>query len=270
MFLVVALLISALSVTSFAAISETNTIVYLSLGDSIATGSTSRGTTNSYPKQFTASLKTQNPGKTVTSYYKAVNGATSTDLKNLLIKGSLNTLVCQADVITISIGGNNIMKAGQNFFSTINIGIANTGLALFVTDYPVILSTINTIRSSKGVKKPVRIISSTLYNPYNNVNISGYSNDATLHGIAETYITEINKQILTPVVNLAGTGITYFPVDVYTDFNKNEAGKMGAITYFYPTSWLKFLRDPHPNQTGQNRISSLHNAYAKPDVTVTP
>jgi lysophospholipase L1-like esterase len=249
--LLVFLCVSILSVPVFAA---TSPIKYVALGDSIATGSTSRGTTKSYVYSIRDTLIANNGAANVSSYISPVNGATSTDLlAKLRTDTTLRSNIANATLITISIGGNNVMKAGKNSFSYIDPVIAEAGVQKFIIEYPNIIAEIKAIN-----KISPKILSTTLYNPYNIGDVSGYSNNRALQIQADGYIKRINDVIR----NTAAFGANYQYVDVYGRFITFAASKkMGSYTYFYPIAILQFLRDPHPNQAGQNEIFNLHKVY---------
>lgn len=220
------------------------TFHYLALGDSIATGNSSRGTTISYVTTFYNHLKTIYPYATMSNL--AVDGDDSSELLSKLTVSPYIDEIIKADVITISIGGNNIMDAGENFFSSLNNAIAEVNTVSFESDYPKIIAAIR----AKNTK--ARIIVQTLYNPFNTIPISGYEGDPALQVETEGYISRVNAAINSV------TDSNYTIVDIHKLFLENYADKglMGKITYFYPSVWLKFLRDPHPNQTGENIIGT--------------
>jgi lysophospholipase L1-like esterase len=221
-----------------------NAFHYLALGDSIATGKSSRGTTTSYVTTFFNHLKTIYPDATMRNL--AVDGDDASELLSRLTSSTYIAEITKADVITISIGGNNIMDAGENFFSSLNNVIAEENTDAFEIDYPKIISGI------RAMNTRARIIVQTLYNPFNTIAISGYEGDPALQAETEEYVSRINAAINSVSDN------KYTVVDIHKLFLESYAanGLMGNITYFYPTAWLKFTRDPHPNQTGENLMGS--------------
>ncbi len=233
------------------------TVHYLALGDSIATGTTGiSGTMYSYAYQFRDYLEISYGEGNVTFSNLAVDGDDALDLYNRLISDNIFIAeVTNADIITLSIGGNNIMDAARDdSFWSIDEGIAEVGTSSFELYYPQIISR---IRELNGTAK---IISSTLYNPYNSANHpTGYSADDELHDIGQIYIGRINTAILEISES------NYEIADVHTAFySYGLDGNMGNITFFYPRySWwtwwyMKLTRDPHPNQTGQDLIRQIH------------
>jgi uncharacterized protein YjdB len=236
-------------------VTVTSSIHYVALGDSLATGTTSRGTTTSYVHGFFNNIRTLYPYATVTMSNLSNDGDKSSHLlSKLRNNATFRTEVSKADIITISIGGNNIMDAGRSsYFSRIDHSIAEAGTRDFEAEYNLI---IEEIRSLNGDAK---IVAMTLYNPFNTVSISGYSGDPQLHKDIDPYIRRINAQVNAIQDN------NYRVADVYSYFLTNYAnkGKMGDVTYFYPTSLFKLTRDPHPNQKGQNEMTTIHNDVFK-------
>ena len=234
-------------------VNPSSTIHYLALGDSIATGTTSRGDTTSYIDGFYEYLKIKYPLNTVTTTDLSNDGDASAELLyKLKTNLTFQEEVKKANIITISIGGNNILSAGKNYFSSIDNTIAQAGTLAFEIEYDQIIVEIRRLNTT------AKIVAATLYNPYNSVSISGYSGDPMLHEQVQPYIGRINAKIK-GVIN----DPSYTIADVYSSFlNYANQGKMGSITYFYPTSFFKFTRDPHPNQTGQNLIRDIHKGIS--------
>jgi lysophospholipase L1-like esterase len=220
------------------------TFHYLALGDSIATGNSSRGTTTSYVTTFYNHLKTLYPYATMRNL--AVDGDDASELLARLRTSTYIDEIKKADVITLSIGGNNIMDAGENFFTSLNNAIAEANTIKFESDYPKIITAI------RALNIDARIIVQTLYNPFNSISIKGYTGDPALQIETETYILRVNTAI-TSIIDP-----NYTKVDIHKLFLESYAkeGLMGDITYFYPNIWLKLTRDPHPNQAGENLIGS--------------
>jgi len=234
---------------------EVTHIHYVALGDSLATGSTSRETTTSYVHGFYNFLQEEYSSVEVTMENLAQDGDDSSDLLAKLDNETFVSKVSGADIITISIGGNNILSAGRDSnFSEIDEDLADEGTTAFENEYKDIILKI------RALNPDAKIIAMTLYNPYNSVSIRGYENDPDLHSITAEYVDRINAEI---------KGIeedeNYIVADVHAEFLEYAvAGKMGDITYFYPHRWFRFTRDPHPNQTGQNLMRKVHEiAYSE-------
>ncbi len=225
----------------------TTSFHYVALGDSLATGTTSRGKTTSYIYGFYTYLKTIYPSETMKDLSN--DGDKAETLLGKLKTDAFIGEVSKANFITICIGGNNVLNAARDsYFSRIDTALAEAGTLAFERDYPLIIAEI------RKHNETAKIVSMTLYNPYNSIDISGYRGDAALHIQAKAYIDRINNKII---------GISddnYKVADVYSKFfnDYGKIGKMGSITYFYPISLFKITRDPHPNQTGQNIMRDIH------------
>ncbi len=223
-------------------------IYYVALGDSIGTGATSRGTTSSYVIGFYNYLVNANPGVTVTLRNLSTNGDDSSDLLGKL-RADTNCTgdVAKATILTMNIGGNNVLPAGESSFSKINHTVAEEGTLRFESDYPLIIEEI------RRCNPTVEIITMTLFNPYNSVSIRYYEGDPVLHQEVEFYAGRINAKIR----EVTDTKYRYAEVHDVWKANYADVGKMGSVTYFYPSALFKFTRDPHPNQTGQNVLTEM-------------
>lgn len=152
-----------------------DTINYVSFGDSIADGTALAGysqpssytgrnfTTNSYTKKFKDYLSTS---ATVSGTIYAKAGDDSADLLSLLTNNNaVKQSVANADVVTISIGGNDLLKP-----ATANIQMLVTGgdistefdkaLVSFETNINSITQTLNTYNPN------AKYIFTTIYNPF--------------------------------------------------------------------------------------------------------
>jgi lysophospholipase L1-like esterase len=244
----------------------TSTINYVALGDSIATGTVLNDSKiTSYVTYFGQYLKSYYGKKaTVNVQNLAHDGDASNELLALLTlkTGTLTTsqgyhrditsaesaavqaAVKNANVITISIGGNNLMRAANiPGFTTIDTDKAQKGVDDFLAQWPLILQAI------KDTGTNAKVIVNTVYNPYNTRNTWLYPNDLELHKQVDTYLSQINAAIT------SSEGIKV--ADVHSTFHTYaDAGKMGDVTYFYP-AFFSIARNPHPTSTGQNIIKDL-------------
>jgi lysophospholipase L1-like esterase len=207
---------------------------YTALGDSIAYG---LGAPNRYGYvfQFGDFLKSRYPNVKLRNVSSP--GMTSSGLLfRLRLNERTRFAVKNAGLITISIGGNNLLKSSGQNYTQINTSIAQAGVKRFAADWPRILSC---IRNSIGSKAP--ILAMTLYNPYR-YDDPGYPS-------ANYFINQINTIIKnTSLQNAYG----YLAVDVYEYFESNSTKDW---TYF---NQLK--RNPHPNEEGHRQIFSLHKS----------
>ncbi|MCC8151412.1 MAG: GDSL-type esterase/lipase family protein, partial [Lachnospiraceae bacterium] len=89
---------------------QTNTITYLALGDSITTGyGLTDPDTEGFAAKFADAIEEEDT--TVTTVNAGVAGLTAETLATALATGSYDAQIAAADVITITIGGNDLMAA---------------------------------------------------------------------------------------------------------------------------------------------------------------
>jgi lysophospholipase L1-like esterase len=224
---------------------------YVALGDSIATGTYYTSTTNkrlnlSYVYYFTEFLKTKFNQVNISNY--SVDGHKTSDLLQRLNNTQVIESVKTADLITITIGANNLLEAAKKKifgitygydFTRINWTVAEAGRAAFEKEWPLIVNRI------KFLNPNAEILALTPYNPYNSsdslyTRVNGYLSNTSGNGINDIIIN--NKEM------------GYKVVDVYTGLKSySESNAMKEITYFYDS-----FRDPHPNVTGHKLIGQLH------------
>jgi lysophospholipase L1-like esterase len=89
--------------------SDDNTIHHLALGDSIIRGYRIADDQN-LVSQFSTQLQ-QQTGKTVQSNNEGIIGITSAKLHNLIQEGTFDAAIKEADIITVNVGGNDVLKA---------------------------------------------------------------------------------------------------------------------------------------------------------------
>jgi len=252
----------------------TTTISYVALGDSVATGTvTGWSSIISYVTYFHQYLKNYyGSGTNVTLQNLAKDGRqTGGLLESLETDSTTINAVTNADIITISIGGNNLMQAAEiPGFTNIDWVLADKGVYDFNNHWEKIISKIREL-NTKGAK----IIVTTVYNPYNVSPPRGYEKDIGLHGKTESRLSGegleyydangvlhvvdgINKVIL------SNTNLGYAVADVHTAYSTYQPSSMGKITYFYPSLWGYLFRNPHPKAAGQEIITNLHrDAFLK-------
>lgn len=99
--------------------SKKQAVHHVALGDSIITGFGSHANQN-LVKEFSQNLE-QRIGKSVTVENKGINEITSTDLNKLVQSGHFNEEIKKADIVTINIGGNDILQLGfeKGFYEAI-------------------------------------------------------------------------------------------------------------------------------------------------------
>lgn len=245
--------------TSEPPITAPTKIHYVALGDSLVTGTTGiSGTMKTYVHGVFAYLQSQYGIENVTKAFFGVDGDSSADLLNKVMNNpTIIGEISKADLITVSIGGNNIMPAARSSsFWSIDTTLADQGVANFEVEYNAIMDKIHELNPN------AKVIVTTLYNPYNSANQpKGYSGDTKLYATANIYIDDIINKVIRSY-----SGVNYSVVEMHNHFSSNfgELGKMGDVTFFYPkysalTWWfVKYTRDPHLNQKGQDEMLRLH------------
>lgn len=225
-------------------------IRYVSLGDSIATGTTSPITspTNSYVKLFKTYLDSKYTIPVYRTGFETDGDRTNELLSKLKSNTSVRNAVQAANVITISIGGNNLMQAcktwyGYNFFSP-SISLANQGYTDFVSQWDDILIEV------RSLNETATVIVMSLYNPYN-------TSDSYMHNLVDNYFFKADGTGMNNLIHSYASTYSYQIADAFTAFDAYSNGQMDQVTLLYPASWT---RNPHPNQTGQNIIFNLHKA----------
>ena len=251
------------------------TIKYVSLGDSIATGTTGTGRTTSFPYLFRNYLEQIyypkiNVGAKVELIQHAINGLTTPMLIANLTVGdtyyveTMASDVKNANIITLSIGGNDLMQHAEiPGFKTVDWVKSQESADYFVTTAWVQLVSI-----IKTLNPTARLIVNTGYNPFNLEAVNGYESDVALtiagfsfSGKTEELVTYINSIIISKAPELQ-----YEVANVYNHFHTIYGlTSMGQVNLFYPYLLgiipTPLLRDPHPNQYGQNIISNLFKAF---------
>ncbi len=230
-----------------------STLRYVALGDSIATGTIYSGKTiTTYVTYFHQYLKSF--GNDVTLQNFSTDGDRTNELLSKILNNTsgIADAISSADVITISIGGNNLMQAAKDSsalggynFNKINMAVAQQGAADFAAQFPQIIDKINELNPD------AKVIVMSIFNPYN-------ESDQALHNTCDSFLS--GGGINDIIYNNAGT--KYKVADVYSSFDPYaKANNMKAVTYFYASDfWGKLTRNPHPNAAGQNIITQLHQS----------
>lgn len=260
---------------------------YVSLGDSIATGTTGQnGTHTPFSQLFYNYLEGLDSSITVTfkDFARADidlngkpdgDGDTTTDLLATLQNTDVRSHIADADVITISIGGNNLMQAALESnnggidtnpwttydFSRLNLQVAENGRAAFENDWNVIIKTI------KDLNPKAQLIVLTVYNPYNLTDNTNYhpTVDKYLYGYEENGLHKNGINEILYANRMTTSSTNYVLADIANVFHPlAHENKMGTMTHFYESlfGWpsnntITNFSDPHPNVSGQNAIYNL-------------
>ena len=213
-------------------------IQYAALGDSIAVG---YGATNhyGYVDRFRDFLATKY--RTVDLTNGAIPGLNSSGLLlQLTFDETTRNAVRRAEVVTVSIGGNNLLPCASDNYTTLNTTCGQIGVYVFQQDWPRILFQ---IRRSIGSR--ARLFAMTVYDPYRG--------DDPNYATAEGFIQAVNGSI-------RDGGLTatygYQVADAYGAFQgKLPDGTWKVCTY---THFCEATRDPHPTDAGHAEIARLH------------
>jgi lysophospholipase L1-like esterase len=144
---------------------------YVALGDSISAGTNNQnliGNSYRYTNTFSSSLAALFSG---TSYSYKNDSVPGDDTDDLLLKLQTNSTirsdVSKATIITISIGGNNLLStASARGYSEINAVAATTGVNNFISDLPAIVAEINSLHAADHLPQIYIMDMYNLFHPY--------------------------------------------------------------------------------------------------------
>ena len=168
-------------------------------------------------------------------------GDTSTNLLQRLQTDLFREAVKKADLLTISIGGNDLLNCVPQPPPTIPACLSNA-VATFSLNWPLIMREIR-----KSIRSHAEIFVMTVYDPFNGEN-----------PLVKTAIQNINH-----VIQANRSTFHYKVVDVHADFlgqfTNTTQPKVCTWTHFCETPGPPdFLPDPHPTDSGHLEIARLH------------
>lgn len=264
-----------------------DTIYYTALGDSVSAGTEHTSFFMEHPSAYPNLLsnKLRNSGKCVILDNQSIPGATTEDLLYWLDNDTLvQEAVKKANLITISIGGNNILFAGvRSGYTEIYDNTAKEGVDSFCDDLPRIIDKINSLN-----KNNPEILIMNLYNTYHPLEWGsvifedGRSEEGFLHDmiyknyisvmqdklielskknknlkVVDTYKCFENSSRFSNVMAIPALGSK--DVIIYSPYFSKGTSCTDAYTNFYKYPYepfnLPFLRDLHPSNTGQEIIA---------------
>ncbi|MCD7776675.1 MAG: GDSL-type esterase/lipase family protein [Firmicutes bacterium] len=238
------------------------TIKYVALGDSICYG---YGLDSPETERYSVLLSSYIDAYDYYDcgeYNYGVNGQTSGELLESLRSGEIAELE-DADLVTVSIGANNILSLATPFFISYlsSYVIEDTdarnealsalfesftaslqaGVDDFESDLPEIISEI------KSKSPNAEIIFQTIYNPFRSFNytIDTGSGEVSLSSLSDEYITKINN-----IINSNWAVCGYEVADIYTAF----ASEIDVVFCDAEGSTLLSF-DPHPTAKGHEVIA---------------
>lgn len=238
------------------------TIKYVALGDSICYGYGLDSPETERYSVLVASYIDAYEYYECDEYNYGVNGQTSSELLETLKNGEITEL-SDADVVTVSIGANNILSPATSFFinyvaaslieddTTRNAALASlytdfiseldAGVTAFEADLPEIIE--NIYKSAPMAE----IIFQTVYNPFRNFDlaIDTGNGEVSLSVLADVYISKINDIIE------GNWGVYGYEI---ADINAAFANEIDVVfADAEGTSLLSF--DPHPTAKGHELIA---------------
>ena len=155
----------------------------------------------------------------------ALPGMTSGGLlKQLKRNTKVKKSVHKADILTIFIGGNNLLKSIDRSKYTVDIIKVHEWIERFREDWPKIIHFIR-----EGLSSKAQIYAMTLYNPLSTFDPN--------YMLVDYYVRQINATIADPIL-MQSYG--YIVVDVYSRFESNIAKDWTSL---YNSSMS--LPDPH-------------------------
>jgi lysophospholipase L1-like esterase len=172
---------------------------------------------------------------------RAVRGFASSDLLyQLQTDETTRKAVKKANLVTIGIGGNDLLKCFPQPPLTIPACLSN-GVATFARNWPMIMEEIR-----KNIRSHAEILVMTLYNPFRG--------DDPNFGTAELFIRQINQ-----VIKANRCKFQYKVVDVHADF----LGQFTNTNQWKVCTWTHFCEpeippNPHPTDSGHLEIARLH------------
>jgi lysophospholipase L1-like esterase len=206
---------------------------YVALGDSISAGTNNQnliGTSYRYTNTFSSSLAAIFSG---TSYSYKNDSVPGDDTDDLLTKlqtdSTIRSDVSKATIITISIGGNNLLStASARGYSEINDTAANAGVENFASDLPAIVTLINSLHSADHLPQIYIMDMYNLFHPYERGWVT-YSDGKREEVFMNQFIYENYLSIMqTAIDTVASQNSKVYRVNTYAAF-ENYSGRY-AIT----------------------------------------
>lgn len=144
---------------------------------------------------------------------------------------SVRCRVKDSDIITITIGGNDLLCCAYNNYYCIDKRCAEKAVKKFRCNWVGIMETIR-----RDLCSEADIYVMTMYNPY----CPGDCN----YEVAEYFIQQLNSIIADPILTYS---YNYNIVDIYSCFKYNQKK---CLTFFD-----RLIRNPHPTCTGNCQIA---------------
>ncbi|MCD8501207.1 MAG: GDSL-type esterase/lipase family protein [Bacillaceae bacterium] len=194
-------------------------ILFTALGDSLTSGVGSL-LSNGFVEEY-ALLTERTLRRNVVIHNYAKSGIKSDQLIHDLRRPEVRNSIFYADIITITIGGNDLLHANREFKRTGNPAIFSNALHYFRQNVSQVLNEIDLIKANNPSPYTLRVIG--LYNPYPSVPYSHY------------WVDMFNKT-LADITNQYGVFVNIYP----------------TLTNNKKMIWLDKL---HPNKNGYKTIA---------------
>lgn len=231
---------------------------YVAIGDSICRG---YGLDDPETQRY-SSLIGKQTGCTVYNY--GVDGQTGEELITFLREGKAEAL-SQADVVSVSIGGNNLLHVLSTlFFSMLGNLDLNNPASLLQMDAEDLFAAVDDAVTAFELELPVlieligqqapnaKILFQTVYNPYRSfvfppLRLNGGPNGGltTISALTDECIQRLNEKIRDGALQYG-----YTVCDVYDAFEQNADRLVNATL-------TKLNFDPHPNAEGHAVIAEV-------------
>ncbi|NBI28734.1 GDSL-type esterase/lipase family protein [Chengkuizengella marina] len=141
-------------------------INYLALGDSLSVGVGAPAPQYGFVPRY-ISMTRKELKKYISCENMGVSGATSENVLDMVTKSDpVQVLIRQSDLITISVGGNDMKNAALQFLRSKNKSVLSTALKRFNCNFDNIIDTIHCLKRYNRKNYILRGIN--LYNPFPN------------------------------------------------------------------------------------------------------
>lgn len=237
----------------------------LVLGDSISTGYELEDINESYANQMIAKIREECISKKddITIKNESVNGMQSKELLESIRNGKIE-IEEDTDIITLSIGGNDILRPFKSILADIknDLNKNNNSIEGFIKVKDKLIKNSEIIKSAKDFSSTFnkiieeikhrapnsKIYVMNVYNPYNDCKILTFN----LGDMVEEYIGILNNAFDNKTNE-------YITVNVFEAFKNEE--------YVTNADIMKLDFDPHPNSKGHKIIADLFVEAIKKDLS---
>lgn len=199
-------------------------IFYLALGDSLTRGVGDEKQDYGYTVRLQKQLEQWSMIKSVELDNRGKNGRRSNQLLTLLEKGHYDEELAKANLVTITLGGNDVMKIVKNNLFSMEKSMFDKELPLFIKRYDKIVTEIRL----RNADVPIILIG--FYNPMSIV----VDEITPFESIISEWNTEIKK------LSLTNNNVCFVPVD---DLFLSNEDMVYHVDFF------------HPNSTGYDRMA---------------